>query len=90
MSFALSYIAKVALALDIIADMMDLSYFGFENNRFFYNLAGTIIWVTLVNFIFNNDFISWILVIGAFIFRTTLIISRKKSQDEKNKDSGKK
>ena len=58
MSFTLSYIAKVALALNIIADMMDLSYFGFENNRLLYNLTATILWVTLVNYVFDNNFFS--------------------------------
>jgi hypothetical protein len=90
MSFTLSYTAKVALALELIDNMMDLSYFGYENNRLLYNLAGSIVWVTIVQFIFENDFFSWLVVFSLFIFRTTFIISKKKFLDEQNKDSDKK
>ena len=90
MSFSLSYVAKVALVLELIDDMMDLSYFGYENNRFFYNLAGSMIWVVIVQFVFGNDFFSWLVVISFFIFKTTFIISKKKFMDEQNKDSDKK
>jgi hypothetical protein len=90
MSFSLSYIAKVALALELIDNMMDLSYFGYKNNRLFYNLAGSIIWVVIVQFIFGNNFFSWLLVFSFFLFRTTFIISKKKFMDEQNKDSNKK
>jgi hypothetical protein len=87
MSFSLSYVAKVALVIELIDDMMDLSYFGYENNRLFYNLAGSVIWVIIVQFIFGNDFFSWLLVISIFIFRTTFIISKKKFLDEQNNKS---
>jgi hypothetical protein len=90
MSFSLSYIAKVALALELIDNMMDLSYFGYENNRLFYNLAASIIWVVIVQFIFGNNFFSWLLVFSFFLFRTTFIISKKKFMDEQNKESDKK
>jgi hypothetical protein len=90
MSFSLSYIAKVALALELIDNMMDLSYFGYENNRLLYNFAGTIIWVSIIQLIFGNDFFSWLLIVSLFIFRTTFIISKKKFMDEQNKDSNKK
>lgn len=88
MSF--SNVAKVALVLELIDDMMDLSYFGYENNRFFYNLAGSMIWVVIVQFVFGNDFFSWLVVFSFFIFRTTFIISKKKFLDEQIKDSEKK
>ena len=88
MSFTLSYTAKVALALELIDNMMDLSYFGYENNRLVYNLAGTIIWVSIVQLVFGNGFFSWLLVFSLFIFRTTFIISKKKFLDEQNNESG--
>lgn len=86
-SGSLSHIAKVALVLELIDNMMDLSYFGYSGSRFFYNLVVTVIWVTIVQFIFGNDFFSWLLVVSIFIFRTTFIISKKKFLDEKSKES---
>ena len=87
---SLSHVAKVALVLELIDNMMDLSYFGYENNRFFNNLAGSMIWVVIVQFVFGNDFFSWLVVFSFFIFRTTFIISKKKFLDEQIKDSDKK
>ncbi len=90
MSFTLSYIAKVALVLELIDDMIDLTYFGYEQMRFFYNLAGTILWTVIVQNVFDNNFLGWLIIISVFIFRTTFIISKKKFMDEQNEESDKK
>ena len=87
MVFALTYIAKVALVMELITDMMDLSYFGYERKRLVYNLFGSLVWIVIIQYIFSNHWFSWIVVISFFIFRTSFIISKKKKMDEQNKEN---
>jgi hypothetical protein len=86
MLFSLYYIAKITIILEIIINITDITYFGYDRRRILYNFIWGIIWVSIINWqAATLGYFLWVLIVAIFIFRMSKLIMEKKKLDENNK-----